>query len=176
MTGKFRRISAEVLYTDVDLTIVDKADIELIKTLSSGNSRKRARLCTHRDTSDLLHEMLIVHESGEYVRPHRHPGKSESTHVIEGLVDIVTFHDDGRISDVFQMGDYASKRPFYYRMELPVFHTLIIRSPVLVFHETTNGPFIRDQTEFSPWGPEDSDSDSIRQFMADLELKIRKMV
>ena len=87
--------------------------------------------------------MLIVHERGAYVRPHKHPAKTESTHIIEGLVDVVLFEDDARIERVISMGDYASGRAFYYRMDVPVFHTLIIRSDVLVFHETTNGPFER---------------------------------
>ena len=46
--------------------------------------------------------MLIVHPAGAYVRPHKHEGKSESTHVVEGDVDAagedrVDFaaHDDG---------------------------------------------------------------------------------
>jgi len=57
-------------------------------------------------------------------------------------------------------------------MEEPVFHTLIIRSDVLVFHETTNGPFDRKDTVFAPWAPEDDDVDSVSIFMADLDRKI----
>ena len=57
---------------------------------------------------DRLHEMLIVHQRGAYVRPHKHPGKMESTHVVKGLVDVVLFDDDGSVRRTIRMGDYAS--------------------------------------------------------------------
>ncbi len=118
--------------------------------------------------------MLIVHERSAYVRPHKHPGKTESTHIIEGLVDVVIFDDDGRIERVIRMGDYASGGIFFYRMAKPVFHTLIIRSDILVFHETTSGPFDRRDTVFASWAPEDSDEHSVSIFMAQLDDKVRQ--
>lgn len=167
--------NSEVLYSELPIITTDRADIELFKQQSTLNSRKRIRLCTHGSPDDRLHEMLIVHERSAYVRPHKHPGKTESTHIIEGLVDMVIFDDDGQITRVISMGDYASNNPFYFRMSIPVFHTLIIRSDVLVFHETTNGPFNRMDTVFPPWAPEDSDVNSVNTFMADLDDKIKLM-
>ena len=162
----------EVLFTRDALTTSDHLDIKHFKQLSSLNPRKRIRLCTHLDQVDSLHEMLIVHEKGAYVRPHKHPGKSESTHIIEGIVDVVLFDDEGCINRVIRMGDYISGKTFYYRMSTPVFHTLIIRSEVLVFHETTNGPFDRRATIFAPWAPEDVAVNSITDFISDLEKQI----
>lgn len=175
VTDKYRSLTPEVLYSEVAITTADRSDADLFKQLSSRNPRKRIRLCAHGSQDDRLHEMLIVHERNAYVRPHKHPGKTESTHIIEGLVDVVVFDDDGRIARVISMGDYASGKIFYYRMAVPVFHTLIIRSDVLVFHETTNGPFNRGDTVFAPWAPEDSDVNSISTFMADLDSKVRRM-
>jgi cupin fold WbuC family metalloprotein len=152
--------------------LADRSDIDLLKQLSSHNPRKRIRLCAHENPDDRLHEMLIVHERSAYVRPHKHPGKTESTHIIEGLVDVVIFDDEGQIDRIISMGDYASGKTFYYRMAIPVFHTLIIRSEVLVFHETTNGPFNRSDTVFASWAPEDGDVDSVVSFMTDLKAKI----
>lgn len=173
MDKKYRSVNPEVLYSEVEITTTDQSDIGLLRQLSSGNPRKRIRLCAHANPGDRLHEMLIVHERSAYVRPHKHPGKTESTHIIEGLVDVVVFDDDGRIESVISMGDYASGRTFYYRMAIPVFHTLIIRSDVLVFHETTNGPFDSKDTVFAPWAPDDSDVNSVSTFMADLDERIR---
>ena len=173
MTGKYRTLNPEVLYSDAAITVVDRSNVDLFKQQSSLNPRKRIRLCAHGGPEDRLHEMLIVHERGTYVRPHKHPGKTESTHIIEGLVDVVVFDDDGRIERVIRMGDYASGRTFYYRMAAPVFHTLIVRSDILVFHETTNGPFDRTDTVFASWAPADSDVDSINAYMVDLDDRIR---
>jgi len=164
----YKHLNAEVLYTQDAVTIADYSDIDHFKQLSTLNKRKRVRLCTHLEQTNLIHEMIIVHEKGAYVRPHKHLGKSESTHIIEGSVDIVLFEDDGRIAQVIEMGEYASEKPFFYRMAMPTYHTLIIRSEVLVFHETTNGPFNKDATIFALWAPEDADVNSVEIFMGDL--------
>jgi cupin fold WbuC family metalloprotein len=169
--NKYRQQNAEVLYSKDSLTTTDQSDINHFKQLSSHNPRKRIRLCAHLSQDDLLHEMLIVHEKNAYVRPHKHPGKNESTHIIEGLVDVVLFDDEGRIERVISMGDYASGKTFYYRMATPVYHTLLIRSEVLVFHETTNGPFDQSATIFAPWAPEDDGANSIATFMSDLDRR-----
>jgi len=173
VNGKYIFQNPEVLYSEAALTTVNQSDIEHFKQLSSLNPRKRIRLCAHPKPDDGLHEMLIVHERGAYVRPHKHPGKTESTHIIEGLVDVVIFDSIGQITSVVSMGDYASGRTFYYRMATPVFHTLIIRSDVLVFHETINGPFDRRNTIFAPWAPEDGDVNSVSTFMATLDDRVR---
>lgn len=175
MAKQYRILNPEVLYSEDAIIVVDRLNVDLLKQQSSRNPRKRIRLCAHGSPDDRLHEMLIVHERDAYVRPHKHLEKTESTHIIEGLVDVVLFEDDGRIERVISMGDYASGRAFYFRMEIPVFHTLVIRSNVLVFHETTNGPFDRRNTVFAPWAPEDSDVNFVSAFMADLDERIRLM-
>ena len=172
MNNKYRSVNPEVLYSEDAIVMSDKSDIISFKQRSSQNPRKRVRLCTHSSPNDRLHEMLIILERGAYVRPHKHPEKTESTHIIEGLVDVVIFDDVGQIESVFSMGDYASGKTFYYRMAVPVFHTLIIRSDVLVFHETTNGPFDRKDTVFAPWAPDDNDTDSINAFILDLDVRV----
>lgn len=170
--NKYRQESPEVLYSKDTITTSDRLDIKHFKQLSLHNARKRIRLCAHFNESDSLHEMFIVHKKDTYVRPHKHPGKTESTHIIEGLVDIVLFDDKGKIERVISMGDYASGKTFYYRMSAPIFHTLIIRSEVLVFHETTGGPFDKKATIFAPWAPEDSNINSVADFMVGLNKQI----
>ncbi len=172
MRQEYRIINPEVLYTEAALTSVDHSDICHLKQLSTQNPRKRIRLCAHPSPEDALHEMLIVHAAGAYVRPHRHPGKSESTQVIEGLAEVVLFEEAGKIARVISLGDYASGKTFYYRMDKPVFHTLIIRSEFLVFHEITNGPFDRANTIFAPWAPRDEDLTEVENFMTELEQRL----
>ena len=175
VADKYRTHNPEVLYTRDTLTRIDRSEIDHFKRLSSANPRKRVRLCAHGDQDDRLHEMVIVHERGAYVRPHKHPGKSESTHVIEGLVDVVLFDDDGGIADVLHLGDYASGRTFFYRMAAPTYHTLLIRSDVLVFHEITNGPFDRKDTVFAPWAPADQEGSAVDRYIAGLEDRLKRL-
>lgn len=131
-------------------------------------------MCTHRNTEDLLHEMFIVHARDTYIRPHKHLGKPESFHVIEGTVDVIVFEEDGSVRAVIKMGEYLSGRPFYYRISDPLYHTLIIRSDVLVFHETTSGPFNRADTIFAPWAPEENNPAACGVFMGKLLLSAGK--
>jgi cupin fold WbuC family metalloprotein len=152
------KLNDEVLVAGGPIVQVSRADIEALQKQALGNPRRRIRLCAHPDTTDRLHEMLIVHTRGAYVRPHKHLHKSESVHIIEGEVDVVFFDDAGAVAEVVRMGDYGSGRKFYYRVGGPLYHTLLISSEFLVFHEVTNGPFRREDTVFAPWGPEEADT------------------
>jgi cupin fold WbuC family metalloprotein len=158
-------LNPEVAYAEDRIVKVGSVDIADLKALARANPRKRVRLCAHPGTEDTLHEMLIVHEQGTYVRPHRHPGKSESFHIIEGMAEVVIFTDEGEICEVIPMGVYGSERVFFYRLGPSLFHTLLIRSPVLVFHETTNGPFRRADLVFAPWAPEEENVADVASFM-----------
>jgi cupin fold WbuC family metalloprotein len=157
--------SAEVLYAEERIVTVDAAAIATLAEAANRNPRRRIRLCAHRGVDDRLHEMLIVHAKDAYVRPHKHLGKAESFHVIEGEVDVVVFDEHGAVDEVIEMGTFPSGRPFFYRIADPLYHTLLIRSPVLVFHETTVGPFRRDDTVFAPWAPEDGSGAEIERFL-----------
>jgi cupin fold WbuC family metalloprotein len=167
---RYREHSAEVLYAEDPIVQVDRQDIEFLIKRAVQSPRQRVRLCTHKDTSDRLHEMLIVHGRNCYVRPHKHLAKSEAFHVIQGVVDVVLLDEAGKVVEVIKMGDYASGRKFYYRLADPLYHTLLIRSEWLVFHEITNGPFKREDTVFAPWAPElDDDGAYRRQLEASLK-------
>lgn len=163
-SSQIRKESEEVLYSLESTVRVGRQDVDFLKENAVHNRRKRIRLCAHGDTEDSLHEMFIIHTKDTYVRPHKHLGKSEALHVIDGSVDLVTFDDTGDISGITSMGDYQSGLPFYHRLSEPAFHTLLITSDILVFHEITNGPFKRSDTIWAPWAPEDSDLESVSKF------------
>jgi cupin fold WbuC family metalloprotein len=170
---KYRFQNAEVIYSDLEIVTAARGDIAHLERLSSVNPRNRIRLCAHRSPDDTLHEMLIVHERSAYVRPHKHPGKIESMHVISGQVDVIVFDDKGDVRQVIEMGDYASGLPFYYRVDTPIFHTLIIRSDVLVFHETTDGPFRPGASVFPDWAPDGSDMIAAGRYIGELDARIK---
>ena len=154
-----------MLYPQEQIVTVDAALLDELKQSAAANPRQRIRLCAHRSVDDRVHEMLIVHTKDTYVRPHRHTGKSESFHVIDGVVDVVVFDDAGEIADVIPMGTFASGRTFFYRIADPLYHTLLIRSDVLVFHEATTGPFRREESNFAPWAPDESDPAAVATFL-----------
>lgn len=171
---RISRESDEVLYPDEDIVTVSGDDLEELKRLALQNPRQRVRLCAHLNPANLLHEMFIVHTNECYVRPHKHPGKAESMYVMEGEVDVVLFDDEGRVDRLIEMGSSESGKVHYYRLATPIYHTLLIRSRFLVFHEVTNGPFIRGATDFADWSPEEGDAE-VTRFVQSLEAQVRQL-
>lgn len=160
-----KRFNEEVYFSVADIVKISCQDMEFLKESSRGNKRKRARLCTHSSIEDRLHEMFIVHPKDAYVRPHKHLGKAESVHIIEGSVDVVLFDEAGTIAESFRLGNYSSGCQFYYRIPADRYHSLLIRSEWLIFHEITTGPFSKSDTVFAPWAPEESADVAVRDFM-----------
>jgi cupin fold WbuC family metalloprotein len=152
-----RSVNEEVFVATGGIVRVSAEDVTFLAAQARGNARKRARLCAHPGSQDRLHEMLIVLARETYIRPHRHANKSESFHVVEGELDVVIFNDDGAVREVVRMGDYRSGKVFFYRLMEPCYHTVLINTPAALFHETTNGPFDRADTEFAPWAPAEGD-------------------
>ncbi len=116
--------------------------------------------------------MLISLNRGTYIRPHRHFNKAESGLCLRGEADAVFFDESGEILEFWRMGPEPSGLRFFYRIELPVFHCLLVRSDNFVFHEVSTGPFRREDTEFAPWSPDDQDSEGVLRFMARLQEKL----
>jgi cupin fold WbuC family metalloprotein len=154
----YRAVNDEVFIATGGIVQVRAEDVALVKAKGTTNARKRARLCAHPGPDDRLHEMLIVLDRGTYIRPHRHGSKAESFHIIEGELDVAIFHDDGAVREVVRMGPYGSGKAFYYRIMEPCYHSVLIHTPFALFHETTNGPFHRGDTEFAPWSPAEGDA------------------
>ncbi len=167
---KYTVVNEEVLYSTESVTRLNRTDIELLKGLASKNQRKRIRLCLHPNTDDHLHEMIIIHSKGDYVRPHKHVGKSESFHVVEGGWRVCFFEDDGRVKDVITMGPPGREEIFCYRLSESWFHTIIPITEMVVFHETTNGPFLREETVFASWAPREDDSEAQKNYIDKLLL------
>lgn len=148
-----RSESAEVLYPEEDIAVVNTSDLQELKRLALLNPSQRVRLCTHRSPNDRLHEMFIVHAQDCYVRPHKHIKKTESITILEGEVDVVLFNEDGKILQINQLGAPETRKIFYQRLPQETYHMLIIRTELLVFHEITSGPFRRGNTIFPDWAP-----------------------
>jgi cupin fold WbuC family metalloprotein len=169
---RIKKINDEVCVAEDSIVRVDAEQIAMLTDQVGRNPRQRVRLCAHKDAQDRLHEMMIVLTSRVYIRPHKHTHKSESFHVIKGEATVVFFEDDGRIAEVIDIGDFASGKPFYFRNDDPRYHTQIITSKRLVFHEITNGPFDRADTQFAPWAPEEGDAAAAAQYIAALKERI----
>jgi cupin fold WbuC family metalloprotein len=168
---KLRKASEEVFIADEDIVRLGPPEIALVKAQALASPRRRARICAHPGPEDRLHEMLIAICGDSYIHPHRHFGKAESFHIVEGLVDVVMLAPSGEVDEVIELGGPGSGRALYYRVSTPLFHTLLIRTPLLVVHEVTSGPFDRAQTESAAFAPAEGDRDATARYMADLDRR-----
>jgi cupin fold WbuC family metalloprotein len=144
-----------VFHNQDDLAIVGPGWIDRLKMTALKSPLRRARLCLHRSDDDKLHEMIIVLARDCLFRPHRHPTKTESFHMIDGKLIVIIFQDDGVpvrsiiLSPPFKGGAVC------YRLCTPMFHAVLPLDEVVVYHEITNGPFVRNDAVLADWAPAD---------------------
>jgi len=134
--------------------VVNRDIITELKRTAEASPLKRSRLCLHRTNDDPVHEMLIVLCGDVYIRPHRHLNKPESFHLLEGAVSAVFFDDDGQLVREERLGTGLGEN-FIYRVTHPLYHTQLVWSDHIVFYECTRGPFLKEETEFASWAPEE---------------------
>jgi cupin fold WbuC family metalloprotein len=100
--------------------------------------------------------MIIIQTKDTYIRPHKHLNKTESFHVVDGCATMIIFNEEGNILNHYDIGNIDSEMCFFFRLSLPLYHTLLIHSDYFIFHETTSGPFDPNQTIYAPWSPEEN--------------------
>lgn len=162
---RLRKINEEVFIAEDAVVRFGDGELAFLKRQAQLSPRRRARICAHKTNEDALHEMLIVIAAASYIHPHRHVGKSESFHIVEGEVDVAIFDDAGAVVDVIRLGAPGSGQNFFYRLSESAFHTLLIRSEYLVVHEVTNGPFQRERTMMAPFAPDEDHPEEAAAYM-----------
>lgn len=172
--NELNRLSDEVFYTVESTPVLTTNMLLAIEEAAKSNESGKARICCHDGEKDSLHEMFIAHKRGCYVRPHKHIDKIESFYLISGSAYLLLFGDCGSINKVHKIGQ-GSGELCYYRLRQPVYHSLLILSPVIVFHEVTAGPFRPEETLFPEWAPEPG-SEQVLIYMKELESQAVKVL
>jgi len=170
---KYTERSDGVYYIEEAVTVVGRQHVEFLKSAIKRTAKGRVRLCVHRDESDSIHEMFILLQKGEYIRPHRHLNKPESLCATEGVAEIVLFSQAGEPVRSFSCG--VDEDQYYYRISEPIYHTLLVQTPYFVFRETTKGPFHRAETEYAPWAPSEDDNAAREMYLRDLEDRLKRL-
>ena len=75
----------------------------------------------HKNENSKIHEMLIMHKSGAYVRPHKHLGKTESFIILKGKLKVLVFNDHGDILNVINMEPLGSSKTFTIKCKNHIF-------------------------------------------------------
>jgi cupin fold WbuC family metalloprotein len=161
-------VAPGIFYTRDGVVTADQSMISFLKLAALRTPSRRARLCAHPAPDATQHDMLIVSHCETYVAPHRHFVKSESMLVIEGLADTIIFDDDGNVTQRVPIGPAGSKRAFFFRMPERTFHSLSIETEMLVFVESTKGPFRLEESENASWAPIHTDVAAGRTYIQSL--------
>lgn len=169
-----KRISEEAIQCTDRLVYLSKKEIDYIKSEMPKTKRKRLRILVHPDVNHAMHEMFVVYSNDTFVQVNKHLGKDESLHILEGEATFVFFDDNGKIINVTELSSRENNKNFFIRVPRNIFHTIIMRSPEIVIHETTPGPFDRNDTIWAPWCPSDQDKKESTKFQKELEKNIVK--
>ena len=161
--------NAEVQYIKDYPVKIQKDDFDTLYESAKESNRNRARYCAHETKESDLHDMFEIFTINTYLRPIKQKNKNYSYHIIRGSVDVYLFTDDGSVTQIISLGDFDSGKPFYFRPPVNVYRTLITRSDFVLYHETTTGPFKREDSLFAPWAPEESDHSGVTQFISTLK-------
>ena len=161
-----KKFNNEVYFTsDKKLNFIKKSHIKFLKSKVKKTIKKRIRICLHKNMKDKLHEMFIVLSRDTYIRPHKHFNKAESLHVVEGSADVIFFNDNGSLVKKVRL---SKKDNFFYRLSSSTFHTFKILTKNFIFHETTEGPFLKNETLYAEWSPDEKDIKLAKKYINSL--------
>ena len=170
---RMRQQSAEVFHADESIGKFGRTEMEALRIALPGTPGRRVRICMHKSTDDSYQEMFIMFSRGSYLAASKHLGKDESVDVVEGRADFVLFNEAGEITNVIAVGDRSTGLPFYLRTPHERYHAWIVRSDVFAVHETTEGPFRREDTVLAPWSPTNlNDPVAVPQYQKQLEEQV----
>src|SRR2546425_13373102 len=92
------------------------------------------------------------------------------------MMDFVVFDDFGEARGVTRLGSYGSGLPYSFRLHATRYHTLRTISDLVLFQETTIGPFQPGDTIFAPWAPEDEKREECAHFLQRIALAVERMM
>jgi cupin fold WbuC family metalloprotein len=130
----------------------------------SGQAKVNPRLRQHRNVHQSYHDasqrLLNAIELGSYIRPHRHASdsKEELLIAIRGVMTIVTFDDQGAVTNVLRFGTdrHGSQMSVGAEVSSDNWHTVVALEPGCVLLEVKAGPFDPNQPkDLAPWAPDE---------------------
>ena len=130
----------------------------------TGQARVSTRLRQHRNIhqsyQDSCQRLFNAIEPDSYIRPHRHATdpKDELLIAVRGLMLLVTFDDQGAVSNMLHLGIKMLGDEVAVGFEVPasIWHTVIALESGCVLLEIKSGPFDPTQPkDLAAWAPEE---------------------
>jgi cupin fold WbuC family metalloprotein len=115
----------------------------------------------HSDSNQIHQDMIILQHEGSYHPPHKHPGKAETFSVLEGVLGIVCYDENGEVVDARRVEEGE-----IYRAAIHHYHLIMELTPIVIFHESKPGPFLgKEDTMIADWAPSLDDKFAVEQLM-----------
>jgi cupin fold WbuC family metalloprotein len=133
----------------------------------TGQAKVSPRLRHHRNVhlsfQDASQRLFNAIELGSYIRPHRHASdpREELLIAVRGLMALVTFDDQGAVTNVLSFGTerHGDEMCIGAEVSSSTWHTVIALEPGCVLLEVKAGPFDPNQPkDLAPWAPEEGSS------------------
>ncbi|MFQ5732233.1 MAG: WbuC family cupin fold metalloprotein [Planctomycetaceae bacterium] len=160
----FRERQPGIFYPRDDFVAVGPDELRRLVESAGQQPRKRARICAHQNIADPLHDMIVCHRLGAYVRPHRHV-RPQSLHVVSGRCDLLLFGDDGELRDLLALSPPDEDGTLFVRLSSPQYYSLMMRTDPLIIHEAMTGPFTPGEQIYAEWSPVEEDPVRGLQFL-----------
>jgi cupin fold WbuC family metalloprotein len=134
--------------------LINKKNIKEMMTISNLNNKCNLRICLHKNSKALAHNMIILARGKNVYPPHKHKNKGECYHVIKGKLKVIIFSDNGKVElkVILTKGDV-------FRIKENSYHSVIALTNFVIFHESTSGPFLADKdSTFATWIPKEKNA------------------
>ena len=135
---------------------------------ATASPRRRSNYNLHEEAAAPIQRLFIAAKKDSYFRVHRHPGKWEFSIVVRGLFDVLTFDDQGLLTQRIRVGPNAD----VYAFELPpnTYHTWLPLEDDALFFEVKEGPYdATTAAQFAPWAPAEG-AREVEEFVRKLTL------
>ena len=90
-----RQLSSNLYVAEADPFVLHQVHIDELVNCASHHELQRARINLHTHDQASVHEMIIALTDTSTVKPHKHPDKCESFHILNGSLKISFFDDHG---------------------------------------------------------------------------------
>jgi len=166
----FRPLSELVYVPDREVTTLSSTVLKELRSRASQTSEKKSRILLHGNADSELHEMVITHSKGAYIRPHINESSAKSFLVFDGEMVVCYFDKHGTVIDRVLLQGLENEGDFFLRFEQSIFHTIVVVSKTVTFLETIRGP--HRKTRYADFAPAPGD-DRAGQYFARLQSDSR---
>ena len=139
------------------IAFIDAALLDATSRLAAGTPRRRRNYNFHASDAAGCNRLLNAIEPGSYVRPHCHadPEKDETLLVLRGVLGVLEFDADGRVSGKALLR--AGGEALGVDVAHGTFHSLLALEAGTVFFEAKAGPYRPlAPGEAASWAPQEA--------------------